>query len=412
MTNGWLVETEHYVVKTNHSLSAGVKLGRRLEWLYDVWQQLYVSYYSSDEILRRRLREDAINTSPRRKYKLVVYRNRSEYVRDLKKYQPQLAKTLGIYLGRQRTAYFFANEDADDATLFHEATHQLFQENGPGRKNSSDDIGADDNFWILEGIALYMESLQLHGGYATLGGVDTDRLQFARHNLYCGGFYEPLGRLTELGREELQGHPQIGQIYSQSAGLTQFFMHARKGAYRSSLLQYLKRVYERRDRTETLAELTTLTYGELDQAYRTSLNVRDPDLAGLRSLGSTKRLLLGRTQLTDDGVQWLRDAHQLQDLNLDGTAITDESLEVIGRLTQLEELDISGTRISNHGLRYLQDLQRLRVLWLSRTLVTDPCIDHLQALQGLRELHVEDTELSPTTLQSLQQLLPSVKVIQ
>ena len=411
MNQAWRIETEHYVVQTNHSLPAGVQLGRQLETLHDVWRQLFVTYYASNEILARRFQGESVELAARRKYKVVFYRNREEYVRDLKKFQPRIEMTLGIYLGRQRTAYFFASDEEGHATLYHEATHQLFQENGPGRQRSGEEAGLDHNFWIVEGVALYFESLQAHDGYATLGGIDAERLQYARHNWLCGGFYEPLQRLTALGREAIQDHAQIRLVYSQAAGLTQFLMQHQHGVYRPALFDYLKLVYQRRDRPETLAELTGTNFAALDDAYRDSLVVHDEDVRPSADLNSARRLLLGQTQLTDAGAASLARATQLVDLNVDGTAITDKSLEVFGQLTHLRELDLSGTHIGDTGLQHLRDLQQLRVLWLSRTQVTDQCLPHLGTLKNLQQLYLQETQITPDGLQSLQQMLPSVQVV-
>ena len=43
----------------------------------------------------------------------------------------------------------------DERTMYHKATHQLFQESRP----VSPEVGHRANFWIIEGIAMYMESL-------------------------------------------------------------------------------------------------------------------------------------------------------------------------------------------------------------------------------------------------------------
>ena len=41
INSGWHVETEHYLVTTNHSLEAGVQLAQRLERLNEVWRQVF-----------------------------------------------------------------------------------------------------------------------------------------------------------------------------------------------------------------------------------------------------------------------------------------------------------------------------------------------------------------------------------
>ena len=52
--SGWRVETEHYVVTTNDSLESGVRLAARLERLNDVWQQLFLTYYTTEAELKKR----------------------------------------------------------------------------------------------------------------------------------------------------------------------------------------------------------------------------------------------------------------------------------------------------------------------------------------------------------------------
>ncbi len=53
--DGWQVETDHYLVTTNHSLEEGVRLAGQLEQLYAVWQQVFAGYVTSDAELARRL---------------------------------------------------------------------------------------------------------------------------------------------------------------------------------------------------------------------------------------------------------------------------------------------------------------------------------------------------------------------
>ena len=87
-----------------------------------------------------------------------------EYDHALARVQPGIAgKTLGVYLEKMKTAYFFAptednqeEKELSQITIWHEATHQLFAERIPTRKVS----GLKNNFWIVEGIACFMETLQ------------------------------------------------------------------------------------------------------------------------------------------------------------------------------------------------------------------------------------------------------------
>jgi len=49
INSGWDVETEHYTIRTNRSLEAGVELGRQLERLYRVWKQLFIGFYATED---------------------------------------------------------------------------------------------------------------------------------------------------------------------------------------------------------------------------------------------------------------------------------------------------------------------------------------------------------------------------
>ncbi len=259
--DGWHVETDHYAVTTNHSLEEGVSLAGHLETLYAVWQQVFAGYVSSDAELVRRLAggEPVRNRDPD-KHTVIYYRSRDEYNQALRPAQPQIAMTLGIYFDTSRIAYFFADEDQEPTTLFHEATHQLFQE----CRAVSKDVGQSDNFWIIEAAACYMESLDRRSGYVTLGGADDGRMPAARHRLLEDNFYFPLAELVALGKQGLQHNADIAKLYSESAGLAAFLL----SRYPAATVKYLESVYTGNADRDTLARLTGRSYADLDQEYR------------------------------------------------------------------------------------------------------------------------------------------------
>ena len=170
------------------------------------------------------------------------------------------------------SAYFFAGDQQYSGTLNHEATHQLFREMRPdaippGRKN---------NFWIVEAIACYMESLSQHrlldddpyGAYFTIGGENEGRVPAARKRLVDDNFYVPLRELSALGMDQLQHDPRLKMIYSQISGQALFLMHADAARYRPALLDYLIAVYTGRANPGTLEKLTGQRFEELDRQYR------------------------------------------------------------------------------------------------------------------------------------------------
>jgi hypothetical protein len=267
LARGWRVETEHYVVATNHSLEEGVALARKLETLYGIWGQAFAPFAQSETEIARRL--DGRAPPPAvRQHDVIYYRTRAEYNDALRTAQPKIDITLGIYFDTARQAYFFAGDEQHAGTLYHEATHQLFFES----RKAAPRFGRDANFWIVEGIACYMESLEAHDGYYTLGGPNAGRMPAARHRLLTDNFYVPLDELVRLGMDAIQHDERIAMLYSQSAGLADFLMHADEGRYRDALVRYLVAVYTGRATPATLSQLTGTSYEELDRRYRAFLS--------------------------------------------------------------------------------------------------------------------------------------------
>jgi hypothetical protein len=366
---GWEIETEHFTVTTNHSLEAAVELGQKLERLHEVWHQAFPAYYLPATEIVRRFEGAAVASRAYKRHQVVYFRSQDEYQRVLRGAIPENVTTTGIYLGDRRTAYFFAPEPAaggalpsaaaaDDTTLFHEAAHQLFSES----RSVAPEIGRQANFWIVEGIACYFESLTQHEGYQSLGGIAAERVQGARFRRLKDGFYVPLEELTAMGMLSLQRDERIARLYSQSAGLADFLMHQGGGQYRDVLTAYLLAVYTGRDRPGTLAALAGASYEQLDRQYEEYLRLDDSALADWRPPGGLKYLIL------------------------------------------------AGSRISDAGLKQLSGLTSLSYLDLAETPITDAGLAHLRPLQSLRSLDVRNTRVSPTAAAALEQAIPGLTV--
>lgn len=263
LERGWEVVTEHYQVRTNHSLESGVRLAERLERFYGAWRQVFARFVLNDDQWDRLFREGTPIGAPKR-HQVVLYRNRGEFIQALEREQPSIRISTGYYSPKSRKAFYFAGSEEDDSTLYHEAAHQLFAETRP----TSRDAGRDSNFWIVEGVACWIESFRPAGGLAMIGGVDALRLRNARTRLMRDRFYQPLGQLAAMSVIDVQSSPQISMLYSESAGLTYFLMFAGEGRYREPLVEFLNAVYARRDKPSTLAELTGVDFHDLDRQYR------------------------------------------------------------------------------------------------------------------------------------------------
>ena len=427
----WGVESPHFRIVTSHSPQAALALAAQLEDLHCVWRQVFFPLWSSAEALRKRCAGRAEPLETGGKHEVVLFRNREEYLAQLGSAEPQIGVSLGYYAKNSRIAFFYAGDESLLPTRFHEATHQLLQERG----SAVPDPGERANFWIVEGVALYMESLARHDGYCTLGGFDADRLQFARARRLSGDFYMPLADLVRLGREDLQRHAELRRIYTQAAGLTHFLMDGQQGRFRGPLLNYLAAVYAGRDSHEALASASGFPLQELDRLYPGFLEVQDADLQALRRTAPLRNLSLGRTSVTDAGLEslatldlrhleWLdlsytktsdagiehlRQASGLRQLNLESTRVTDRALATLGCWPRLEELDLSHTAITDAGLSSLEPLKRLKVLWLTGTRISDAAVPHLERFRDLEVLDAGGTRLSEDAWRRLRARLPRLR---
>jgi len=266
--SGWLVETEHYSIRTNHSIEAGVAMGVKLERMHRLWRELFVRYFASeaDVLALFEGHPKALFTGASR-HNVVCFRDRDGYLRALRGVMPNIDVTVGMYIERNRQAYFFVGDKDDDRTLYPEATDQLFHESRPVAPG----VAYRANFWIVEGIAMYMESLRQENGYYVLGGFEDERVNAARYRLLHDKFYVPLAEFSTYGMERLQRDPRIATLYSQAAGQTSFLIYYDNGRYRDALVQYLVAVYTGRDNPTTLSSLTGVSFADLDKEYRVFL---------------------------------------------------------------------------------------------------------------------------------------------
>lgn len=265
---GWQIRTDHFLVTTNHSLQAGVQLAAKLEQLYQVWLQLFADFNIDKNELRDRFKLHRVSGVRSRPFQVVYYSNRDEYNQALLSRQPRIAETIGIYFDHQREAhFFFTDEYSTNATLFHESVHQLFNESKQARR----DPGLHSNFWAIEGVATWFESLTRHDDsqgrcFYTIGTPEAGRLPDARRSLLEQGYRIPLAELVTLGKTDLQSRSDLAPLYSQAAGLSAFLMSNNERQAR--FVEYLRQIYATQAEPATLSTLCGKPYAELDAEYR------------------------------------------------------------------------------------------------------------------------------------------------
>ncbi len=269
ITNGWDIETEHYRIRTNHSIEAAVALGVRLENLHRLWRQIFLGYYSSEADVEALFSGRPVRSLPSPKLEVVYFRDKQQYHRALKPIMPDVGISMGLYVAENRTAYFYAGSEDSERTMYHEATHQLFQQS----RRAGGDVGRKANCWLIEGIAMYMETLRREGDCFVLGGLSDVRVQAARYHLEKKDFYLPFHKLVRMGVRDVQGHPEIAKLYSQIAGMTSFLVHYEDGRYRDALVSCLAAIYDGSQDPELLARATGTDYAELDKQYQAYVKI-------------------------------------------------------------------------------------------------------------------------------------------
>src|SRR5262249_12578208 len=107
---GWQVRTDHFQVTTNHSQAAGAELAVRLEELYQIWRQLFAGFYYTPLEVRALFAGERNARVLSHPFHVIYYRNKTEYVEALRRHQPKIAETLGVYFDTLHEAHFFAGD--------------------------------------------------------------------------------------------------------------------------------------------------------------------------------------------------------------------------------------------------------------------------------------------------------------
>ena len=421
----WHVESPYFRVSTNRSHHSAVQLVTHLEDLHAVWQTVFATWWISPERFRDVWGGASLRHRSSKRFQVILFNDRQEYLSSLRLVEPQIEMSVGIYRGTDRTSYFYAGDETLTATWLHEVTHQMFHETG----RNVNDVGATSDYWIVEGMAMLMESMRRNNGFAVLGGIEARRLQFARYRALNERFYVPLAELVVLGREHLQHDSRIRRLYSQAAGLSQCLMTAENGRYRDGTIRYFRDVYRGRSDVNGLDHHCGMPLPEIDALYTHYLQVTDSDLERLKRSDDVRTLCLGRTDVTDRGmrhltkfshlswldltdcdvgdlaIQSLKQMQKLVYLNLEGTQITNLGLQGLAKLTSLEELDLSRTGINDQGLEQLTTLTNLSELWLTSTHVSDKSVPVLESMTSLETVHVEGSRMTTSARNRLREIM-------
>ncbi len=256
----------------------------------------------------------------------------------------------------------------------------------------------------MEGIAAYMESLSRHEDFATIGGWESPRLQFARHRVLGSGVQLQLEELQNESRKVVQRRDDLGAWYSHVAAYTHGLIDAPDGGLHS-VLGALAALYQIRRgiKPNSPSKLPTVDLSQY-------LQLDDETCDAIASTQLTS-LCLTRTQIsasrlgklpTQTSLRWLDagflpvenaslrkllpDPRELKQLNLESTQVDDALGGWLATARQISELDLSNTRVGDQTIAVLQPNTPLETLWLTGSKVTDASIDVIAGIKSLNKL--------------------------
>ncbi len=128
--------------------------------------------------------------------------------------------------------------------------------------------------------------------------------------------------------------------------------------------------------------------------------ISDKGLETIAQLKSIEDLWLGKTLVTDQGMSLLEGLPRLQTLGLEQTEVSDAGLQALGKCKRLDELWLNQSQVGDEGLKYLINL-RLDALGLSGTHVSDRGCAQIARIKSLQTLQLANTAVTNQSLTAL-----------
>lgn len=265
--HGRQFDADHWEIVSTAPPPVTGDLAAELETARLVWLQVFGAFAIEPADLEQRLAGRG-RIAPQTPHSTILCGSRAQYVEEMRKLEPLIEITDGIYWQPTATIWFFADPAGPPpVTVWHEASHQLFAESRPDFLKLKAEPGRRSGFWAVESAAIYAESITKTDFGWTIGGREAGRGPAARKLVETEG-HVPLAELVPLGREAFQSHARIADLYDECGGLADFFMNAHGGRYRESFVEYLVRVYSGTAELDTLPRLCRRSLVELDAEYR------------------------------------------------------------------------------------------------------------------------------------------------
>ncbi|MEP3830944.1 hypothetical protein [Rhodopirellula bahusiensis] len=450
-------QTDHFEILSQADDADSRRVAEALEREYWVWTQVFFPIWSGRDQIALLTKDwdrqttsvvDHLNSlsSPARikhgqRHRVVLLPDAANYRSTIASAfrntdTNAVAASTGFYSDTLRLSFFFPQQDL--SSLHHEVCHQLFTEasaNASRRRPTRGQTFATattNDFWLIEGIAGYFESLRYEQSLAYVGGWESPRLQLARYQALIGGV--PVASLQELQgtRDSVQSKPDLARWYSQASLRTHFLMDSAGPGPRRALLKRLVALYSPTKNADDRTS-TEINVDVNPAEILRSLRVDDAHIKRNPIVGDLSTLCLAGCEITSEGLShqkpirgltWcdlsrlpindadvrrlISDTNQLDQLSLEATGITNQIANLFRGASQLRELDLSYTAIDDSALASIPPT--VSTLWLTGTRLTDDSIASLAALPQLKTLDVQRTKITDQGLQRFRQDKPNCQL--
>lgn len=413
-----VVSTPHFAIASQSEAQATNEVAILCEQSFALWKQVFFDVWANEHIAAPGYAESLDH-----KFSVVLFRNREAYRKALRSV-PDIGVSTGYYDPNQKVALFYWDGSKTPSTVVHELTHQFFYE--ASRQPVLLDTNLGKGFWVVEGVALYMESMSTRacGGslIADIGGWDAPRLQAGRYRRLHDKYWVPWDDFHAADGKQFRSEEDIRAWYSQATGLAHLWLDGTVDQ-RNAFARYVASVYVNNENPTLLGPWNddqnlrdafdqNLILGPSKMLSRPFYpNRREAVLS--RSRVASKTLLdwpvefrttpwldLSFSQVDDElfviGGKNVVPIWNIQRLNLESTKITDISMPAIAESKNLSELDLSNCKISDLGVTALKDHKSLKTLWLNQCEVSDASIDVLLSIPQLEAVHLSKTKISST----------------
>ena len=423
-----LVRSDHFEIYSKASEQETIRLAGLLEQWHLCWRQVFFEFWGRRSLLERWIEGKSQLKSSSRKFRVVFFANREQYVEELEPLVPGIGVSRGYYDDQSKFSFFYSGDQETEDTWRHEATHQWFSQSIRTQKSPFE----NGDIWLGEGIAMYFESLRKSGPRWTLGGLDARRMQYARVRKRRDQFHVPFEQLRDLGRISLQRQPEITKIYSQSAGMTQMLMTVDAGSYRPRLIEYIKLLYQGKLKPDSFEKVLGMDSKQIEQKYEVFISrkgnlhrdlvnrgqtelafpftpITESDIAAIARCEQLSWLDLTGGSLPESGISKLANCKKLRELYLSNVRLNPTALNGIEQIENLKMLDLSGSNVSGLQLKSLAN-SNIRTLRLIATRIGDRDLKAVADIKTLTEVDLSRTTVSAAGLKRLQTLRPNLKI--